>query len=90
MTRRFLLFLAVASTFASAGQASNEIRLAQRETISREQAIEIAKKNGLATVRDVDRETGRWEIEGRDEQGRRIEIYVGSRSGEVLKIEGGR
>lgn len=90
MTRKFLFFLVAASALASTAQASGQVRLAQSDAISREQAIEIAKKSGLAIVRDVDREVGRWEIEGRDENGRRIEVYVGSRSGEVLKVERGR
>jgi uncharacterized membrane protein YkoI len=89
MTRKFL-FLVAMIALASTAQASDQIRLAQSDAISREQAIEIAKNNGLVTLRDVDREVGRWEIEGRDENGRRIEIYVGSRSGEILKVERGR
>lgn len=90
MTRKFLFLLVTASTLASTAQASDQVRLAQSDAVSREQAIEIAKNNGLVTLRDVDREVGRWEIEGRDESGRRIEIYIGSRSGEVLKLERGR
>ncbi len=52
-----------------------------------EEAIAIARDNGMATVDEVDRDDGKWEIEGRDANGRELEIDISIATGEVLKIE---
>lgn len=55
--------------------------------ITAEDAIRIARDNGVATVMEVDRDDGKWEIEGRDGDGREIEVDIDATSGAVLKIE---
>ena len=42
---------------------------------------------GYTEIRKVERERGRYEVEGRDAQGERVELYVDARTGEVLKAE---
>lgn len=52
------------------------------------QAIEIARANGMASVREVDLEDGdRWKVEGRDAAGRKLEIELSGHDGRVLKTE---
>jgi uncharacterized membrane protein YkoI len=53
--------------------------------ISQERAIEIAREQGVATVDEIKLDDGLWEIEGRTEQGRRIEVEI--TNGAVVKRE---
>jgi uncharacterized membrane protein YkoI len=55
--------------------------------ITAEQAIEIARQQGLVTVEEVDRDDGKWEVEGKDASGREIEVDIDARSGKVVKVE---
>ena len=55
--------------------------------ISREQAIEIARQNGMAEIRETDRDDGLWEIEGHDANGDKLEIEISGQTGEIVKLE---
>jgi uncharacterized membrane protein YkoI len=55
--------------------------------ISQERAIEIAREQGVATVDEIKLDDGLWEIEGRTEQGRRIEVEISASNGAVVKRE---
>lgn len=55
--------------------------------ITAEEAIAIAREHGMETVEEVDRDDGKWEVEGRDADGRELEIDIDIATGEVLKIE---
>lgn len=55
--------------------------------ISIEQAIAIAREHGMQVIREVELDDGKWEIEGRDAEGREIEIDIDARTGEVLEVE---
>ena len=71
------------ATFVLGGPA-----LAQSQgTITAEQAIEIAKQQGIVTVEEVDRDNGKWEVEGKDISGKEIEVDIDARSGQVIKVE---
>jgi hypothetical protein len=76
-----LLALALASGLA-AGPA-----LAQQFKVSEQQARQIASDRGVVTFTEVEQDDGKWEIEGRDKDGRKIEIDIHGRSGEVTKFE---
>lgn len=52
-----------------------------------EGAIEIARGAGVALVEDLDCDDGRWEVEGRDGNGREIEVRIDPRTGQVLRVE---
>lgn len=57
-------------------------------TITHAKAIEIAKSHGVVTVREVDLEdNAEWKIEGRDADGREIEVELSARDGKVREIE---
>ncbi len=70
--------LSLASTAALSQAASG---------ITAEQAAEIARKNGMATVEEIDRDDGKWEVEGRQDNGREIEIDIDMATGKVIKID---
>lgn len=59
----------------------------QQAGISAEQAMQIARDEGMVTVEEIDREGSYWEVEGRDAQGREIEVKIDIASGRVLKVE---
>jgi uncharacterized membrane protein YkoI len=52
------------------------------------QAIEIARANGVVSVREVDLEKNdEWKVEGRDAEGREIEVELSAHDGKVRKVE---
>ena len=55
--------------------------------VSATEAIRIATGAGVAEVRDVDCDDGRWEVEGRDANGRKIEVEIHATTGQVLDID---
>ena len=55
--------------------------------ITAEEAIRIARAAGIERVQDVDCDDGKWEVEGRDAQGHRIEVKVHAGDGRVMGIE---
>lgn len=57
------------------------------DTISREQAIDIASQKGMVHVLEIELDDGEWEIEGCTADGREVEIDVHSRTGEILKYD---
>jgi uncharacterized membrane protein YkoI len=93
------IFLAIAAAaFASPavahhneGHGSDDHRATTEHgthsTISHERALETAREQGVATVREIDIDDGRWKVEGRTSEGRRIEVEIDSHSGAVLKRE---
>ena len=51
-------------------------------------AVEIAKANGLVSIREVELEHGsNWKVEGRDANGVKLEIELSGHDGKVLKVE---
>lgn len=55
----------------------------QQGAVTFEQAIEIAKQNGVVSIGEVDRDDDEWEVEGRDAQGRKIEVEIDARTGQA-------
>ena len=55
--------------------------------VTAEQAIEIAKQQGMVKVDEVDRDDGKWEVEGKDASGREIEVDIDANSGSVIKVK---
>ncbi|WP_300391773.1 PepSY domain-containing protein [Henriciella sp.] len=56
-------------------------------TISREQAVEIAREHGMVDIWETERDDGLWEIEGANADGVKLEIELSGRTGEVVKME---
>lgn len=57
------------------------------DTISREQAIDIAGQKGMVHVLEIELDDGEWEIEGCTADGRELEIDLHSRTGDILKYD---
>ncbi|MCK0198423.1 PepSY domain-containing protein [Ancylobacter sp. 6x-1] len=55
--------------------------------ISIDDALRIARQSGLATITKIERDHRKWEAEGRDGSGHRIELDIDATSGAVLKTE---
>lgn len=92
--RRVLAILALAAASAVATPATahshggrDDRSNAERVAISRDQAIETARAQGVATIREVDLRDGNWNVEGYTDSGRRIEVEIDARSGQVVKRE---
>ncbi|MDO9499750.1 PepSY domain-containing protein [Falsiroseomonas sp.] len=78
-----LLFAAPA--FAQSPTQVTPGRCAGEVDITR--AIEIARGAGIVRVDQAECDDGRWEVEGRDAQNRKIEVDVDPRDGRVVKVE---
>ena len=75
------LFLAGGAVAAHA-QASTPVAPAA----SFQHVVERVVAQGYVDVREVERKSDKlFEVEARDSQGRRVELYVDARSGEVLR-----
>jgi uncharacterized membrane protein YkoI len=81
--------LALATTPALAHRhgGDDHSRHQQQAAISQERAIEIAREQGVATVREVEMDDGNWKVEGATSEGRRIEVEINPQTGAVVKRE---
>jgi uncharacterized membrane protein YkoI len=81
--------LAAVLMLAGAGPAlaSKGDRAAAGFEITEAQALEIARGQGIAAVRDVKARRGVWKFTGVDDDGVDLELEIDSFTGEVLKIE---
>lgn len=61
----------------------------QRGAVTREQAVRIAQGYGIVRFEEVEPDDGGWEIEGRDRQGRQVEVTI-NRQGRVTSVERSR
>jgi uncharacterized membrane protein YkoI len=55
--------------------------------LSRDEATAVAADHGITQISEIELDDGRWEIEGRDVQGREREIEINAQSGEVVESE---
>ncbi len=81
---------ALLSAMPALAQAPAQVspgRCAGQVDISR--AIEIARGAGIVRVDQADCDDGRWEVDGRDAQDRKIEVYIDPSDGRVIKTERG-
>lgn len=60
---------------------------AQTPTIGIEEATRIAHDNGMATIAEIEMDDGKWEVEGANAAGRKVEMNIDPSSGKVLKTE---
>ncbi len=55
--------------------------------ISLQEAMDIARANGMARITDVDLDDDEWEIEGRTADGREIDIDISARDGRIKDLD---
>jgi hypothetical protein len=51
------------------------------------EARDIAMMNGTVAIRKIEFDDGQWKVEGRDFQGRRIEIRIDPHTGAIAELE---
>lgn len=69
----------IALTTSAAATAATELTI--------EEIIAISRDNGIESFREVERDDAHWEVEGRDVDGRQIELDIDARTGEILEID---
>jgi Peptidase propeptide and YPEB domain len=50
-------------------------------------AQDIAVGNGVIAIRKIEYYDGAWKVEGRDREGRRVEMKIHPTTGEILRLE---
>lgn len=83
----FLAMACAATLLATPALAQRDLC---RTGITAEEAIRIAREAGIARVQEVDCDDERWEVEGTDAQGRKIEVEVHAGTGQVVQVDRGR
>lgn len=56
-------------------------------TLNREDAVRIARAEGMTRVDEVERDDGKWELEGCTRDGREIEIDIHGATGAILELD---
>ena len=56
-------------------------------SVSREEALSIARAEGMTRLKEIERDDGKWEIEGCTADRREIEIDIRRSTGEIVKLE---
>lgn len=84
LIRTFVACLALG--LATAASSQDRDRPSVRREVTEDRAVRIARGYGMVEVQDIERGDGSWEIEGRDQRGRRLEIDI-NRDGRVTRVE---
>lgn len=85
-----LALLAVAAPAPLALANDDGLRAGSAErgyTLSRDEAAQIARAEGMSRIKETERDDGKWEMEGCTRDGREIEIDIDGRSGAILELE---
>jgi Peptidase propeptide and YPEB domain len=51
------------------------------------EARDIAVMNGVRYIRKIELDDGKWKVEGRDDAGRRVEMEIDPRTGDIAQLE---
>lgn len=81
-----LTVAALAFTLPASVTAQDRERPAVRQGISEARALQIARGYGMVRVDEIEQDDGGWEIEGRDQRGRKLEIDI-NRDGRVTRVD---
>lgn len=74
-----------ATVMAQATQTPAEEPAAEKTELSIEQVIAKVKEQGYSDISEIEREDGRYCVEARDAEGKRVEIYVDAKTGEIVE-----
>ncbi len=55
--------------------------------LSVDEARDVAVMNGVVAIRKIELYDGTWHVNGRDQAGRRVEMQIDPRSGEIAHLE---
>lgn len=90
MIRRMVMAGALALTAAGAASAhggGDDRGSADGFDVTRTEALDIAKAEGIVEVWEVKARRGVWEVEGADAGGAKLELEIDGDTGEVVKVE---
>lgn len=76
---------APATVMAQASQAPAADSPAEKTELTMEQVIAKVKEQGYSDISEIEREDGRYCVEARDAEGKRVEIYVDAKTGEIVE-----
>lgn len=76
--------IALAATFASALIAGSALAQTPTGQMSTADVMQRVEQAGYTDVRDVEFDDGFWEVEATGTDGRRVELYVDPRTGELI------
>ena len=82
--QKFFIPFATAATLAIATPA---LAYDSGDAVSMQFALDVATNVGLVTVSHTEFAGDEWQIEGRDELGRYMEVDVDSTTGQVLNVD---
>jgi len=85
--KRTLKGLVLIAMLAPAPAALAKDKASGPYTISRDQAVAIAREHGMVDIWETERDDGLWEIEGANADGVKLEIELSGQTGEVVKME---
>lgn len=80
---------APATMMAQADQTPAAESSAEKTELSMEQVIAKVKEQGYSDISEIEREDGRYCVEARDAEGKKVEIYVDAKTGEIVKKDKG-
>lgn len=88
-TARAFLLIAAAGLMPMVALADRDDRRDDRSAIvlPHSEAIEIARQNGVAEVRETRARRGMWKVEGWTAEGEKIEVRMDGQTGEVISVE---
>jgi hypothetical protein len=52
-----------------------------------DEARDIAAMNGIVAITQLEVDDGHWNVKGRDRSGRRVEMEIDQRTGEIAQLE---
>lgn len=73
------------TVIAQASQAPANEPAAEKTELSMEQVIAKVKEQGYSDISEIEREDGRYCVEARDAEGKKVEIYVDAKTGEIVE-----
>jgi hypothetical protein len=56
-------------------------------TMPVDEVRDIAVMNGMIAIRKIELYDGKWHVEGRDDEGRRVEMQIDPRSGDISHLD---
>jgi len=79
-----MLFVCLASSSPGAAQS---VIFVPGGGVTADVAQNIAVGNGVIAIRKIELDDGAWKVEGRDREGRRVEMKIHPGTGEIIKLE---
>ena len=67
--------------------AAQNLILLPEGRVTADVAQDIAVGNGVIAIRKIEFYDGAWKVEGRDRQGRRVEMKIDPGTGEIIRLE---